>query len=68
MGVMVLALSGCSVTSNVKDFVNKVLNESPKIDVQQVPECPYESKVTCGSYVITRDSNGHVIKVEPIKR
>lgn len=64
VGVMVLALGGCSAIPGFRSIIDKVIYNAPRVEVQQVPESPEESKVSCGSYIITRDANGHIVKVE----
>lgn len=69
-GLLLVTLGGCSLNAlkSLRDQVDNLFyNKAPKIEIQTIPEDPSESKVICGQRVITRDRDGNIIKVEPLK-
>lgn len=69
VGLLLVTLGGCSLNAlkSLRDQLDSFIYKAPNIEIQTVPEGPGESKVVCGQRVITRDKDGNIIKVEPLK-
>ena len=66
LGICLVTLGGCSIHA-LREQIDKIIYKAPAVEIQTVPEASGETKVICGQRVLTKDRDGNIIKVEPLK-
>lgn len=66
LGVMVVFLGGCSF-HDFKASLLKIIDRSPEVKIQPVPELSEIGKTTCPNRTYILDKEGTIISVLPSK-